>query len=155
MLQFLFHNSQFGLTVLPLLLLILPQWEAVVWSCPARKVFLPYFSFLEISPFLKNHSGGCFCINTHCVYFPTTNFRLFKNDVAHFFLAEYFSGLICRLGKIVSSVCKTLSQKPIFNLVKHLGWSFSCEKVNSSTPLGIFAKKAPLQMFNHVLNAPQ
>ena len=58
-----------------------------------------------------------------------------------FFLAECFLGLICRLGTKVSSICKTLSQKPIFNLVKHLGWSFSCEKVNSSTLLGIFAKK--------------
>ena len=57
------------------------------------------------------------------------------------FLAEYFFGLISRLGKKLSSICKILSQKPIFNLVKHLGWSFSCEKVNSSTPLGIFSKK--------------
>ena len=65
----------------------------------------------------------------------------FQKRCRTFFLAEYFFGLICRLGTKVSSICKTLSQKPIFNLVKHLGWSFSCEKVNSSTPLGIFAKK--------------
>ena len=37
-----------------------------------------------------------------------------------FFLAEYFLGFICRLGTKVSSVCKTLSQKPISNLVTHL-----------------------------------
>ena len=48
-----------------------------------------------------------------------------------FFLPEYFFGLIFRFGTKVSSICKTLNQKPIFNLVKHLGWSFSCEKVNS------------------------
>ena len=48
-----------------------------------------------------------------------------------FFLAEYFLCFICRLGTKVSSICKTLSQKSIFNLFKHLGWSFSCEKVNS------------------------
>ena len=65
----------------------------------------------------------------------------FQKRCRPFFLAEYFFGLICRLGTKVSSICKTLSQKPIFNLVKHLGRSFSCEKVNSSTLLGIFAKK--------------
>ena len=78
----------------------------------------------------------------------------FQKRCRIFFLAEYFFGLICRLGTKVSSICKTLSQKPIFNLVKHLGWSFSCEKFNSSTPLGIFAKKAPLYMVNHGLKAP-
>ena len=65
----------------------------------------------------------------------------FQKRCRSFFLAEYFFGLICRFWRKVSSICKTLSQKPIFNLIKHLGWSFSCEKVNSSTPLGIFAKK--------------
>ena len=66
----------------------------------------------------------------------------FKKRCRKFFLAEYFYGFICRLGTKVSSICKTLTQKPIFNLVKHLGWSFSCKKVNSSTPLGIFAKSS-------------
>ena len=65
----------------------------------------------------------------------------FHKQCHTFFLAEYFFGLIFRLGTKVSSICKTLSQKPIFNQVKHLGWNFSCEKVNSSTPLGIFAKR--------------
>ena len=65
----------------------------------------------------------------------------FQKRCHTYFLAEYFFGLICGLGTKVSSICKTLCQKPIFNLVKHVGWSFSCEKVNSSTPLGIFAKK--------------
>ena len=65
----------------------------------------------------------------------------FRKRYRTFFLDEYLFGVICRLGTKVSSICKTLSQKPIFNLVKHLGWSFSCEKVDSSTPLGIFAKK--------------
>ena len=65
----------------------------------------------------------------------------FQKLCCTFFLAEYFLGFICRLGIKVSSICKTLSQKPIFDLAKYLGWSFSCEKVNSSTPLGIFAKK--------------
>ena len=65
----------------------------------------------------------------------------FQKRSRSFFLAECFFGFICRLGTKVSSICKTLSQKSIFNLFKHLGWSFPCEKVNSSTPLGIFAKK--------------
>ena len=65
----------------------------------------------------------------------------FQKRCRTFFLAEYFFGFICRLGTKVSSICKTLNQKPIFNLAKHLGWSFSCEKLNSLTPLGIFAKK--------------
>ena len=39
-----------------------------------------------ITPFLKNPSNGCFCVNTRPVYFPNTTFCLFKNDVAHFFL---------------------------------------------------------------------
>ena len=49
-----------------------------------------------------------------------------KRCHAHF-LAQCFFDLICRLGKKVSSIFKTLSQKRIFNPVKHLGWSFSCE----------------------------
>ena len=65
----------------------------------------------------------------------------FQKRCRLFFLAEYFFGFICRLGTKVSSICKTLSQKPIFNLFKHLGWSFSYDKVNSSTPFGICAKK--------------
>ena len=104
------------------------------------RCFLVNSAKFLITPFLKSPSGACFCINTRSVYFPITTFRLFKTDVTRF-LAEYFFGLICRLGTKVDPLCKTLSQKPIFNLVKHLGWSFSCEKVNSSTPLGIFAKK--------------
>ena len=61
-----------------------------------------------------------------------------------YFQAEYFFGLICRLRTKVSPICKTLSQKPIFNLVKHLGWSFSNEKVNSSTTIRYFLKKSSI-----------
>ena len=106
------------------------------------------------TPILKNPLDSCFCINARSVYFPTTLFRLFKNNVAHFFLAEYFFGLIGSLGTKVSSLCKTLSQKSIFNLVKHLEWSFSSKKVNSSTPPGIFAKKTSIVNVPHVLNVP-
>ena len=159
------HNSQFALPVLPSLLLILPESEAVVRSCSARKVFLQilqnsqentkkrfrYRFFLVnsakflITTFLKRPSNGCFCINTCSVYFPTTTFHLFKIDVTHIFWLSIFFGLICRLGTKVNPICKTLSQKPIFILVKYLGWNFSCEKVNSSIPLGIFAKKSSIE----------
>ena len=88
--------------------------------------FLVSSAKVPITSFLKNPPDGCFCINTRFVYFPTTTFHLFKKERCRtFLLAEYFLGFICRLGTKVSSICKILSQKPIFNLVKHLGWSFS------------------------------
>ena len=85
--------------------------EAVVQRCSVKKVFLEisqnsqentqkifhYRCFLVnsakflITSFLKNPSDGCFCINTRSVYFPITTFRLFKNDVAHFFSLSIFS----------------------------------------------------------------
>ena len=39
------------------------------------------------------------------------------------FLADYFVGLICRLGTRVSSIFQTLNQKAIFNPVEYLRWS--------------------------------
>ena len=44
-----------------------------------------------IKPFLKNPSDGCFCINTHSVYFPNTILHLFKNNVTHIFRLSIFS----------------------------------------------------------------
>ena len=105
------------------------------------RFFLVNSAKFLITTFLKNPSDGCFCITTRSVYFPAMIFHLFKNDVAHFFSLSIFFSFICRLGTKVNFICKTLDQKPIFNLVKHLGWGFSCKRVNSSTPLGIFAKK--------------
>ena len=77
---------------------------------------------------------------------------LSHHDLSHFqkrfhtyFLAEYFFGLICRLGARVSSIFQALSQKPTFNPVEHLrGSSFFAKIVNSLKPLSIFTKKAPL-----------
>ena len=105
------------------------------------RCFLVNSAKFPITPFLKNPSDGCSCIYTRSVYFSTTTFSPFQKRCRTFFLAEYFFGFICRLGPKVSSICRTQSQKPISNIVKHLGWSFSSEKVNSSTPLSIFAKK--------------
>ena len=79
-----------------------------------------YVKFL-IRPFLKNPFDGCFCINT---------FRLFKNDVTHI-LAEYFFGLIWKLGTRVNSIFQSLSLKSIFNPFKYLRCSILAKIVNS------------------------
>ena len=99
--------------------------------------------FCEIShnTFFKEPCGRLLLYKHSLSLFSYHDLSPFQKRCRTFFLAEYFLGFICRLGTKVSSICKTLSQKPIFNLVKHLGWSFSCEKFNSSTLLGIFPKK--------------
>ena len=66
---------------------------------------------------LKNSSDGCFCINTRSVYCPSTTFCFFQKRCHTHFLAEYFLGLIYRLGTRVRPIFQTLSQTPIFNLV--------------------------------------
>ena len=67
-----------------------------------------------ITPFLKNPSDGCFCIDTRSV--PPRPF-IFSKTMSHIFSGR------------VSSQLKPLarSQKPIFNPVKHLQWSFFFE----------------------------
>ena len=99
--------------------------------------------FWEIShnTFFKEPFGQLLLDKHSLCLFSSHDLSPFQKRCRTFFLAKYFFGFICRLGTKVSWIYKTLSQKPIFNLVKHLGWSFSCERVNSSTPLGIFAKK--------------
>ena len=99
--------------------------------------------FCEISHniFFKEPFGRLLLHKHSLCLFSYHDISPFQNRCGIFFLAQCFLGFICRLGTKVSSICKTLSQKPIFNLVKHLGWSFSCEKVNSLTLLGIFTKK--------------
>ena len=103
--------------------------------------FLVNSAKLLTTPFLKNpFTTAAFHKHSLCLL-SYHDLSPFQNRCPHIFWLSIFFGLICRLGTKVSSICRTLSQKPIFNLVKHLGWSFSCEKVNSSIPLGIFAKK--------------
>ena len=85
------------------------------------RCFLVNSAKFLITTFLKNPSDGYFCINTRSVYCPTTTFRLFKNDVTHIFWLSIFPALIFPV------IFKTLSQKPIFNPVKHLRWRFPCE----------------------------
>ena len=76
----------------------------------------------------------------------------FQKRCRTYFLAEYFLGLFCRLGTRVSSIFPTLRRKSIFNPVEHLRWSFFAKTVNSLKPLNIFAKEAPLQVLDQVLN---
>ena len=99
--------------------------------------------FCEIShnTFFKEPFGRLLLHKHSLCLFSYHNLSPFQKRCRTFFLAEYFLGFICGLGTKVSSLCKTLSQKPIFNLFKHLGWSFFSEKVKSSTPSGVFAKK--------------
>ena len=99
--------------------------------------------FCEISHniFFKEPFGRLLLHKHSLCFFSYHDLSPFQKRCRSFFLAEYFFGFICRLGTKVSSICKTLSHKSVLNLFKHLGWSFPCEKVNSSTPLGIFAKK--------------
>ena len=110
-----------------------------------KDISLQMFSceFCEIShnTFFKEPFGRLLLHKHLLCLFSYHDLSPFQKRCCTFFLAEYFLGFICRLGTKVSSICKTLSQKPIFNLVKHKGWSFSCEKANSSTLLGIFSKK--------------
>ena len=110
-----------------------------------KDIPLPMFSceFCEIShnTFFKEPFGRLLLHKHSLCLFSYHDLSSFQKRCRTFFLAEYFLGFFCRLRTKVSSICNTLSQEPIFNLFKHLGWNFSCEKVNSSTPLGIFAKK--------------
>ena len=105
------------------------------------QMFSCEFCKISHSTFFKKPFGRLLLHNHSLCLFSYHDLSPFQKRCRTFFLADYFFGFICRLGIKVSSIYKTLTQKPIFNLVKHLRWSFSCEKVNSSTPLGIFVKK--------------
>ena len=148
MLQFVYHNLQFRLPILPSLLQILLLPEAVARCFSAEKVFLQIrqnsqentkkgisaqlftCEFCEISHniFFKErfgrllHQKQSFCFLSHHYLLP------FQKQCHTYFLAEYFFGLICRLGARVSSTFRALSQIPIFNPVKHLQWSFFLQK---------------------------
>ena len=89
---------------------------------------------------LKKASDGCFSINTRYVYCPTS----IQKRCHTYFLAEYFLGLICRLGTRVSSIFQALSQKSIFNPVEHLRLSFFGKNSLQLKTVKYFREKAPL-----------
>ena len=87
-----------------------------------RQMFSCEFCKISHNTFFKEPFGRLLLHKHSLCLLSYHDLSPFQKRCRTFFLAEYFFGLF-------------------FNLVKHLRWSFSCEKVNSSTPLGIFAKK--------------
>ena len=149
--------------VLPLLLLILLQSEAAVRSFSAKKVFkfckihkkiskkgfryrcfLVNFAKFLITPFSKNPSGGCFCINTRSVCCPTTAFRLFKNDVTNIFWLSIFSAGFVGWEQKWAQYLKPLARSLFSTQSNIWNWVFLAKIVSTLKPLGIFAIKAPL-----------
>ena len=114
--------------------------EAVVQRCSVKRVFLKISQnsqentkneipaqmlsceFCEISHniFFKEpfgrllHHKHSFCLLSHHDLSP------FQKQCHTYFLAEYFFGLICRLGTRVNSIFQALSHNPNFNPVEHL-----------------------------------
>ena len=116
--------------------------ESTKNGIPAQILYCE-FSKISRNTFFKEPFGRLLLLKHSFYSLSYHDLSPFQKRCHTFFLAEYFLGFICRLVTKVSSISKTLSQKPIFNLFKHLGWCFSYEKVNSST-LRYFCKKAPL-----------
>ena len=104
------------------------------------QMFSCEFCKISHNIFFKEPFGRLLLHKHSLCLFPYRGLSPFQKRWRSFFLAQYFFCFIYRLGTKVSSICKTLSHKPIFNLFKHQGWGFSCEKVNSSTPL-VFSQK--------------
>ena len=92
---------------------------AQMFSCEFCKISQNIF-FKEPFGRLLHHKHS-FCLLSHHDLSP------FQKQCHTYFLPEYFFGLTCRLGTRVSSIFQALSQKPIFNPVEHLRWSFFCE----------------------------
>ena len=67
------------------------EFNPIKKDIPAQMVFFVNCAKFIITPFLKNPSDGCFCINTHSVYFPSTTLHLFKNVLRHVFRLSIFS----------------------------------------------------------------
>ena len=105
-----------------------------------HRCFLVNSAKFPITSFLKNASDGCFSINTRYVYCPTS----IQKRCHTYYLAEYFFGLICRLGTRVSSIFQALSQKSIFNPVEHLRLSFFGKNSLLFKTVKYFREKAPL-----------
>ena len=76
-----------------------------------------------ITRVLKIPPDGCYCINTHSVWCPSTTFC----DVTHH---REFSRLNLKTGTRVSSIFPILIQRLIFNPVKHLPWSISSKEAS-------------------------
>ena len=78
--------------------------------------------FCEIShnTFFKEPFGRLLLHKHSLCLFSYHDLSPFQKRCRPFFLADYFFGLICRLETKVSSICKTLSQKPIFSIQSYI-----------------------------------
>ena len=107
---------------------------------PAQMFFFVNFAKFLMKPFLKKPFGRLLHKHWFCLL-SQHNLVPFQKRCHAYFPAEYFLDLICRLQTRVSSILQNLSQKPIFNPVEYLWWSFFAKIVNSLKLLSIFAKK--------------
>ena len=107
--------------------------------CEFRKISHKIF-FKEPFARLLLHKNKFCLLSEH-------NLVPFQKRCHKYFSAEYFLGLICRLGTRMSSIFQTHSQKVIFNPIEHLLWSFFAKiGVSSLKLLSIFAKKSTVDV---------
>ena len=83
------------------------QFYFIKKEIPVQMFFVNSAKFL-ITLFLKNHSHGCFCINTRSVYCFITIFCVFQKRCHIYFPAKYFLSLMYRLGTKVNSIFQTV-----------------------------------------------
>ena len=94
---------------------------------------------------LLHHKHSFYLLSHHDLWY-------FQKQCHKYFLTKYFYWLTCRMETRVRSIYQALIQKPIFDQVKYLGWSFFEKTVNRlKKPLSIFDKKASFIMFDQVL----
>ena len=89
--------------------------------------------------FLKSPSDGYFCIRS--VYFPSTTFCFFKNDITHIFRLSIFSAKFIDLEQEQDLYFKPLATLQIPTQSNIWDGAFSSKIVDSLKPLIIFAKK--------------
>ena len=127
---------------------VIKEIPAQIFSC----------EFQEISHnthfFKESFAHGCFRINPCSVYCPTTTF-CFSKTMSHIFSGRGLS----RLNLQTWNKCKFNISNPQPDFCFQPGGTSATElffpkTVNSLTPLSIFAKNAPLQMFDKFLKTP-
>ena len=92
--------------------------------------------------FFEKESFGWLLLHKHSFCLLSQHDLVYFQKRCHTcFPAEYFLGLICRLGTRMNPIFPTISQKPIFNSVEHLQWSFLCENSEQLKAVKCFRKK--------------
>ena len=100
------------------------------------RYFLVNSAKFPITSLLKNASDGYFSINARYVYCPTS----IQKRCHTYYLAEYFFGLICRLGQEWAQYFKLLAR----SLFEHLRLSFFGKNSLQLKTVKYFREKAPL-----------